>query len=83
MQIIFFSAIIPIFATKFISMFSTGQIYFAIFFVIAFVIAMIGVYKRDLKIHKTFYKGSSLWVLLGFLSFVAILFVLKFYLKNN
>jgi hypothetical protein len=64
-------------------MFSTGQIYFALFFVIAFVTTMIFVYKKDLNLHKLHYNGSSKWVLVGFLSFVAILFVLKYYLKNN
>lgn len=64
-------------------MFSTGQVYFAIFFVIAFLIAMIYVYRKDLKLHKIHYKGSSKWVFVGFLSFIAILFILKYYLKNN
>ncbi len=71
------------FCLKIITMFSTNQLYFAIFFVITFTIAMIYVYKKDFKLHKLYYKGSSKWVLVGFLSFVAILFILKYYLKNN
>lgn len=63
-------------------MFSTGQIYFAIIFVIVFVTLMFFVYKKDLNLHKLHYKGSSKWVLVGFISFVAILFILKYYLKN-
>lgn len=62
-------------------MFSQGQIGFAIFFVIVFVIAMIYTYRKDLKLHKVFYKGSY-WVLLGFLCFIALLFVIKVYLKH-
>jgi len=63
-------------------MFSTGQIYFAIIFVIVFVTIMFFVYKKDLNLHKLHYKGSSKWVLVGFISFVIILFILKYYLKN-
>lgn len=63
-------------------MFSTGQIYFAIIFVIVFVTIMFFVYKKDLSLHKLHYKGSSKWVLVGFISFVVILFILKYYLKN-
>ncbi len=44
---------------------------------------MILVYKKDIKIHKIHYKGSSKWVMLGFLSFLAILLLLKYFLKNN
>lgn len=62
-------------------MFSQGQIGFAIFFVIVFVIAMIYTYRKDLKLHKVFYKGSY-WVLLGFLAFIGLLFVIKIYLKH-
>ena len=39
-------------------MFSTGQIYFAIFFIIAFVTTMVLVYRKDLKVLKPFYKGT-------------------------
>jgi hypothetical protein len=34
-------------------MFSTGQIYFAIFFIIAFVTTMVLVYRKDLKVLKS------------------------------
>lgn len=64
-------------------MFSTNQMYFAIFFVITFVITMVYVYRKDLKLHKLHYNGSSKWVLIGFLSFIALLFILKHFLKNN
>jgi hypothetical protein len=62
-------------------MFTQGQWIFAGFFVVAFIIAMIYTYRKDLKLHKIFYKGSY-WVLLGFLAFIGLLFVIKVYLKH-
>lgn len=63
-------------------MFTTGQLNFAAFFIIVFVAAMIYVYRKDLKLHKNYYKGSY-WILIAFLIFIGLLFVLKSYLKNN
>ncbi len=62
-------------------MFSTGQIYFALFFVITFITTIIIVYRKDLKILKQFYKGTY-WVFLGFLVFIGLLFMIKVLLKN-
>lgn len=62
-------------------MFSTGQLYFAVFFVVVFVSIMIYVYRKDLSLHKIHYKGS-LWVLFFFLLFLGILFLIKVYLKE-
>jgi hypothetical protein len=62
-------------------MFSTGQKYFAILFSIVFIITMIYVYRRDLKQLKTQYKGVY-WILLVFLTFIGLLFVIKFFLKE-
>jgi hypothetical protein len=62
-------------------MFSTGQLYFAMFFVIVFIFLMIKVYKKDLKDLKLQYKGVY-WILFGFLLFIGLLFVIKFYLKE-
>ncbi len=62
-------------------MFSTGQLYFAVFFVVVFVSIMIYVYRKDLSLHKIHYKGS-LWVLFFFLLFIGILFLIKVYLKE-
>lgn len=62
-------------------MFTTGQVYFAIFFVIMFVITMILVYRKDILQHKLHYKGAY-QVLIAFLVFIALLFVIKFYLKS-
>lgn len=62
-------------------MFSTGQYYFALFFIIAFTIIMTFVYKKDLKELKLQYKGVY-WVLIGFLTFILLLFVIKFFMKD-
>jgi hypothetical protein len=62
-------------------MFSTGQIYFAIFFIITFVITMILVYRKDLKVLKPFYKGTY-WVFIVFLVFIGLLFVIKVLMKG-
>lgn len=62
-------------------MFTTGQIYFGAIFVIVFALAMIYTYRKDLRLHKVYYKGSS-WVFLTFLSFIGILFVIKVMLKD-
>lgn len=46
-------------------MFSTGQIYFAIFFIVAFTIVMIWSYRKDLQLHKLHYKNTAVKVLIG------------------
>ncbi|KGO93046.1 hypothetical protein [Flavobacterium subsaxonicum] len=62
-------------------MFTSGQLYFAGSFIVVFVIAMIYVYRKDLALHKKYYKGSY-WILIAFLSFIAALFVVKFLTKD-
>lgn len=62
-------------------MFSTGQLGFAIFFVIAFIAIIIYSYRKDLPLHKKYYKGSYR-VLLGFLVFIALLVAAKYALKS-
>ncbi|KLT71454.1 MULTISPECIES: hypothetical protein [Flavobacterium] len=62
-------------------MFSQGQLIFAVCFFIAFVIVMIFAYRKDLALHKIFYKGNYK-VLLTFLLFIVILFVIKFFFKR-
>lgn len=62
-------------------MFTTGQIYFAIIFTIVFTVAMIFTYRKDLRLHKLYYKGSS-WIFLGFLGFIGLLFIIKLWLKE-
>ena len=62
-------------------MFSQGQIIFGVIFFIAFVIVTIFMYRKDINIHKQYYKGSYNG-LIGFLLFVAFLFAIKFYGKG-
>ncbi|MGO4822003.1 MULTISPECIES: hypothetical protein [unclassified Flavobacterium] len=62
-------------------MFSQGQLLFAGCFFIAFVIAMIVAYRKDIKIHKEFYKGNYK-ILIGFLIFIGILFLIKVFFKR-
>ncbi|RXR19320.1 hypothetical protein EQG63_07710 [Flavobacterium amnicola] len=62
-------------------MFSLGQIQFAVFFAITFIIVMIFSYRKDLKLHQQYYKGS-IWILFFFLLFIAGLFVVKTLLKD-
>lgn len=62
-------------------MFSNGQWIFAGFFIIAFIAVMIFSYRKDLKLHRKYYKGS-LYVLLGFIIFIALLFLIKTQLNH-
>lgn len=62
-------------------MFTGGKLVFAIAFVIIFTLVTIYMYRKDINLHKTYYKGSS-WVLLAFLCFIGILFIIKFTLKE-
>ncbi len=58
-------------------MFSKGQIVFGILFAIVFIIILFFAYKKDIKIHRRFYKGTF-WVLLAFISFLAFIAAIKF-----
>ncbi len=62
-------------------MFSKGQLIFAGLFFIAFVIAIAYSYKNDILVHQKVYKGSYK-ILIGFLIFIALLFVIKFFFKH-
>lgn len=57
-------------------MFSTGQLIFAALFFIAFVIVIFLSYRKDKRLHNRYYKGSF-YVLIGFLLFIALLFLIK------
>ncbi|CAL65480.1 hypothetical protein [Christiangramia forsetii] len=57
-------------------MFSTGQLIFAGLFLISFIIIIIFSYRKDTKLHKKYYKGS-LFVLIGFILFIVLLFFIK------
>lgn len=62
-------------------MFSTGQMIFGGIFFVAFVIVVTVSYRKDKTLHKKQYKGS-VWVLIGFLVFVAFLVLTKYLLKQ-
>lgn len=62
-------------------MFSQGQLVFAGCFFVAFVITMIFAYRKDVALHKKFYKGNYK-ILIGFALFIGILFVIKIFLKR-
>lgn len=62
-------------------MFSTGQIIFGVLFFIVFAAVIFFSYRKDLKLHRKYYKGS-LYILGGFIAFILLLFVLKNYLKG-
>ncbi|MDR9456777.1 MAG: hypothetical protein RI572_05140 [Salegentibacter sp.] len=62
-------------------MFSTGQLVFAALFLIAFVAIIIFSYRKDTKLHKKYYKGS-IYVLIGFIAFIILLFFLKSWLGH-
>ncbi len=62
-------------------MFSQGQLVFAGLFFVAFVIAAIYSYRKDIKIHKEFYKGNYK-IVIGFAIFIGILFLIKVFFKR-
>ncbi len=61
-------------------MFTTGQWIFAAIFFVAFVAIIIFSYRKDLKLHKKHYKGT-IYILIGFILFVLLLFAVKSFLK--
>lgn len=58
-------------------MFTTGQLIFGLLFFIAFSVIIGFQYRKDLKLHKKYYKGS-LWILLAFIGFIGMIAVVKF-----
>ncbi|THD67351.1 hypothetical protein E7Z59_06730 [Robertkochia marina] len=58
-------------------MFTPGQKIFAVLFVVAFIIIMVFSYRKDKSIHLKQYRGT-IWVLIGFIVFMAILLTIKF-----
>lgn len=57
-------------------MFTKGQLVFGVLFAIAFFIALIYAYRKDIKLHNKYYKGS-LWVLVAFISFILFIVAIK------
>lgn len=60
-------------------MFSQGQWIFAGICMLAFVLLMIFSYRKDIKLHRRYYKGS-VYVLIAFFLFIGLLFCIKFFL---
>lgn len=58
-------------------MFTSGQIAFGIAFAIAFILVMIYTYRKDLKLHQKYYRGS-VWVLIAFIAFIGFIAAVKF-----
>lgn len=63
-------------------MFTPGRIVFASIFVIAFIILMIYSYKKDAKNNKKYYKNAAIYVTIGILSLIVLLFLAKFLIKG-
>jgi len=62
-------------------MFSTGQQLFALFFIIAFTLLMIWSYRKDLKLHKKYYK--KVWIVgLGIVLVIATFAIVTFLLHD-
>ena len=62
-------------------MFSTGQWIFAALFFITFVILIAFSYRKDVAVHKLFYKGNYK-VLIVFFLFIVMLFIIKLTMKR-
>lgn len=58
-------------------MFTQGQLIFGVLFFIVFIIAMVYAYRKDLQLHKKYYKGN-IWVLVAFIAFIAMISAIKF-----
>ena len=63
-------------------MFTTGRIIFASLFVIVFVALMVISYKKDAKNNKTHYQNGALYVAIGILVVIGLLFLSKFLIKG-
>jgi len=57
-------------------MFSNGQLIFGILFAIAFIVVLFFAYRKDFKIHQKYYRGS-IWILIAFVSFIAMIATIK------
>jgi|AntAceMinimDraft_6_1070360.scaffolds.fasta_scaffold00693_11 hypothetical protein len=61
-------------------MFSKGQMIFAALFAIAFIVAISYAFIKEKDQHRKNYKGV-LWILIGFMTFIGLLWLLRTYLK--
>ena len=58
-------------------MFSTGQWIFGILFAIVFIVIIAYTYRKDLQLHRKYYKGS-VWILIAFIAFILMIVAIKF-----
>jgi 4-amino-4-deoxy-L-arabinose transferase-like glycosyltransferase len=58
-------------------MFSNGQLIFGLLFFIVFAFIIGYQYRKDLRLHKIYYKGS-VWVLIAFIGFIGMIAAVKF-----
>ena len=61
-------------------MFTKGQLVFGILFAIFFSIIIAYTYRKDLKLHKRYYKGS-IWILIAFIAFLLFIVSIKVIFK--
>lgn len=62
--------------------FTTGRITFSVLFVIVFVLAMVFSYKKDAINNKKYYKYAPLFVAIGILVTLGLLFLSKYLIKD-
>ena len=58
-------------------MFSNGQLIFGILFALVFAVLIFLAYRKDIKLHRKYYKGS-VWVLIAFIGFILMIAAIKF-----
>lgn len=63
-------------------MFTTGRIVFSVLFVIAFVLVMVFSYKKDAKNNEKYYKNTAMYVAVGIVLVIGLLFLAKFLIKG-
>jgi len=62
-------------------MFSTGQLYFAVFFVIIFVIGMVWSYTKDKK-HRNFHYNGILKIAIILILIITVFATLTFWIHE-
>ncbi len=59
------------------NLFTKGQLIFALLFVVCFIVVLFIAYKKDAKLHKKYYEGST-WLFIILISIISLLVTLKF-----
>lgn len=62
--------------------FTTGRIVFSALFVLAFVLGMIFSYKKDAKNNQKHYKNTAIYVAIGIVTVIGLLFLSKLLIKG-